>query len=134
MSKELNLDNIVFWPERNSAEIVNIINFSDAGIIPLKNAELFQEALPVKASEYFACGKPVVAAIGGPMKRWIEEYETGLIVQSGNAESYKEAVLELYKDKLERQRMGNNARKLALEVFSDEKFYQTLDQTIKGLF
>lgn len=130
---ELRLRNVFFWPEQEPVDIVNIINVSDIGLIPIGTVPYFQEALPVKSSEYFACGKPVIAAIGGPMKKWIEEYETGVIVKSGNAVSYQEAVLELYKNPRGAERMGENARKLAIEVFSDEKFYQTLDQTIKSL-
>lgn len=133
LSRELNIKNVFFWPEQDHAEIVNIINFSDAGIISEKNIPYFQEGLPVKSSEYFACGKPVIAAIGGPMKKMIEEYKAGLIVQSGNAESYKKAVLELYENHHDASQMGKNARRLAVEIFSDEKFYQTLDKIMKDL-
>jgi glycosyltransferase involved in cell wall biosynthesis len=130
---ELRLRNVFFWPEQDPVDVVKIINASDIGLIPIGTVPYFQEALPVKSSEYFACGKPVIAAIGGPMRKWIDEYETGLIVRSGDAESYREAILKLYRDKPGKQKMGTNARKLAMEVFSDEKFYQTLDQTIKGI-
>lgn len=133
LCRELRLRNVFFWPEQDPADVVNIINISDIGLIPIGTVPYFQEALPVKSSEYFACGKPVIAAIGGTMKNWIEEYKTGLIVRSGNAEAYKGAVLQLYRDRQKRQTMGDNARKLALDVFSDEKFYETLGRTIKSL-
>jgi len=132
-TEKLKLKNVTFWPQKDQQEIIKIINFSDVGIISLANIPIFQEAFPVKSSEYFACAKPVIAAIGGEMAKLISQYEAGIVVRSGHPEDKAKAINKLYKDRQALQKMGQNARKLAEDFFSDQIFYQKLDKITKEL-
>lgn len=130
LAKKLNLRNILFHNEVPITEIVKMVNFSDIGLIGLAREKIFQQAMPTKASEYFACGKPVIATVGGTLKEYLHRYQTGFAV-AHNPKEIAEKILKIYQNPALKQKMGKDARKLALEVFSDKKFYQTLDKIIK---
>ncbi|OGD56658.1 hypothetical protein A2V71_03510 [Candidatus Berkelbacteria bacterium RBG_13_40_8] len=128
LAQKLKTRNVIFLPEKPNDEIIKIVNFSDVGLISLANIKVSQESMPVKASEYLGCGKPVVASISGDMKKYLIDHQAGLIYPTGSAQKAAEAILKLYHNPKLLKKMGLNGRKLALEVFSDKNFYKILDQ------
>ncbi len=130
LGKKLNLRNFLFHNEVPITEIVKMVNFSDIGLIGLAKEKIFQQAMPTKASEYFACGKPVIATCGGTLKEYLHRYQVGFAV-THNPEEIAEKILKIYQNHALKQKMGKNARKLALEIFSDKVFFQTLDRILK---
>jgi glycosyltransferase involved in cell wall biosynthesis len=128
-AKRLKLANCVFLPQQDPAEVVRLINLSDIGIVPILNTKIFQEAIPSKSCEYFACGKPVIASTTGELKKIIEVHQVGQIYQGGDAPAAARAVLTLFRDK-QIEKKSQNARKLALETFSDQIFYRKFDQAL----
>lgn len=127
LSKKLKLNNVIFWPEKPKEEIVKIINISDVGNIALAPQKIFQQAIPSKALEYFACAKPVVAAVSGGLGKYIDNYEAGLKYDSSDPQNLANAILKLHLKPVLTKKMGQNARKLALDVFSDKTFFRTLN-------
>lgn len=127
MSKKYKLMNTTFWPLKKMGEIINIINMSDVGNISLADIKIFQEAIPTKTSEYLACGKPVAASVRGELKKYLLDYQAGIIYQSGDEKTLSSALLGLHNNHVLRHKMSLNARKLAIEKFSNTTFYKALD-------
>lgn len=128
LAQKLELSNVKFIGEVPLEKVAEIINLSDIGLIPLAPIRVSQYSFPVKASEYFASAKPVVAAISGNMAKIIKDNQVGLFYLPGKADQAAAAILKLYRQPKLRQKMGQNARKLALKMFSDKIFAQKLCQ------
>lgn len=128
-TKRLKLKNCTFLPQQEPAEVVRLINLSDIGIVPILNTKIFQEAIPSKSCEYFACAKPVIASTTGELKKIIEENQVGKIYRGGDGKDAARAILELANDP-KIKKMAQNARSLALRTFSDRTFFQTFEKIL----
>lgn len=115
-----NLPNVRFENEKKLDDLAPVINCLSVGLAPIANIGVSQESMPSKISEYFSCGKPVVASISGEMKKIILAADAGEIYAPGDVEALKNLILQLYNDTKTTQKKGQNARTLALKVFSDE--------------
>lgn len=95
-------------------------------------------ASEVNLQEVMYAGIPAVVFPHGGVKHLIQHNQTGLIVNS--AEEYKQAIEYLYQHPQERQRLGQNAKRYAEEVFGSENsakvfnaLYQEIMQRPKSL-
>lgn len=131
-TKDLGLKNINFIDAQPTERIVEYMNVSDIGLISLSTNKFFSDnALPTKTSEYLGCGKPIVACAGKTLKELIEKNHVGLVADPGDSRALAKAILKIYKDKKILARFSRNARSLAITQFSDKKFFQVLDDSIK---
>jgi glycosyltransferase involved in cell wall biosynthesis len=130
LTKYLKLNNVFFMDQKSLDELVPITNLFSLGLVPISNIGVSQESFPSKSSEYFACAKPVAASLSGDMAKIIKEYEVGLLYNPGDSEGLAKIVTDLSKDKEKTQKMGHNARNLALDMFSDKIFAEKLLKNI----
>ncbi len=79
------------------------------------DSELFNS--PVKLFEYLAMGKPVVASDVGQQGTVVENGVTGLLCEEKNPEDLAEKIRVLYDNKDLAKKLGENARKAALEKY-----------------
>lgn len=128
-TRKLKLNNCIFLPQQEPSEVVRLINLSNIGIVPILNTKIFQEAIPSKSCEYFACGKPVIASTTGELKKIIEENCVGEIYRGGDSKDAARAILMLFRNPKINE-MSLNARKLAIKTFSDQIFFRSFDQVL----
>ncbi len=77
-----------------------------------------QETAPVVIAQAMAAGKPVVATqVGGVAEMLGIDGERGLLVSVGDINGMAEAILKLLQDEPLRQRIGESARRFALENY-----------------
>jgi len=74
---------------------------------------------PLKIYEYGACGKAIVTS-RLPGLEFIEQYETGVLVQPDNAEELAAAIIKLLREPELRRQMGENGRKYVVKNHSWE--------------
>jgi len=130
LSEHKNLLNVKFVAEKSLEELPNLVNAIDIGLAPISNLGVSQESFPSKISEYFACGKPVVASLAGDMKKIIEDNQAGFIYKSGDAQNLTELILALHNDRKLYTQMAKNARQTAVEIFSDQKAKEKITTVI----
>lgn len=83
--------------------------------------------------EAMACGKLVIASnVGGPAEI-IENGKTGLLVPPAQPKILAETILTLLEDEQAIKRMGENARKIALEKYSINKISRKYHNLYRGL-
>lgn len=95
-AKKRGITNIRFWPMQSSDLAPAIYSSADINIIPLIK-DVYRTALPSKTATCFACGKPVIFAIGENSKFGKKvKKETGCpIVESDSAKSLAKYILKV---------------------------------------
>ena len=71
--------------------------------------------------EAMAMSKPVVASAIPPLTEIAVDSDTGLLVESGNPRAFADALIQLIKDPLKRERMGLRGRERVEEFFTAER-------------
>ena len=84
------------------------------------------ECFPVTIIEAFAAGLPVVAARLGAMEEIIQQEETGLCFEPGNATDLALKVKWAWEHPQEMTRLGKKAREEYENKYTPEKNYQAL--------
>ncbi len=93
---------------------MRFIALADVAVIPFRDNAVNEAAGPIKAAEYLACGKPVVATAVGDLPKLIEHGTTGLIARP-DADGIAEGIRNLISSPDRLEVMGKNARKVAVE-------------------
>lgn len=88
-------------------------------LMSLRDEPIFAFTIPSKMQGYLAAGKPVIASLNGEGARVVVEAGAGLACPAADARSLAQAALELYRLSADaRRKMGDNARRYALEHFT----------------
>jgi glycosyltransferase involved in cell wall biosynthesis len=82
---------------------------------------------PLKLFEYMAAGKAIVATALNQAAQVIQDGHNGLLVEAEDVNGFAEAMLTLLNDSRKRDRLGQNARRQAVEQHSWEKYTQRLE-------
>ena len=84
---------------------------ADALLVTLRKEPIFALTIPAKIQSYFACGKPVIAALDGEGANVIEEAGAGFTCPGGAPDELAQAVLKMYETpRSEREKMGASGR------------------------
>jgi len=107
-------DNIIFAGFRS--DIKDIL-----ATIELLTMPSVLEGLPMVLLEGMAMAKPIVATRIDGITEVLENRETGLLVPAKNPHELAEAIIEILKNKMKADLLGQNARKIVEEKFSVKK-------------
>ncbi|MBM3156037.1 MAG: glycosyltransferase family 4 protein [Chloroflexi bacterium] len=127
---------------RELVEMVRTMGLSDSfvltGVVPYEKVPLYIAASDIcvaprikdmcektgisllKLGEYMACGRPVVASDIEGVGPVLREAEAGIPVPLEDSHELAAAIVSLLKDRDRRERMGENARRYAVERLSWE--------------
>ncbi len=127
MIKKYHLDKqIVFTGPKFGQEKLNYLAESDIYVQPS-----YSEGLPVSVLEAMAAGLPVLITEGCHLPE-VETSQAGLIVKP-HVLTLRRGIQKLFRDKLLREEMGKNGKKLVAEKFSLEKSIQDLERLYNRL-
>ncbi len=127
------LTNIFFVGSQLPQRMPFITNLADVCVLPL-SSPLLRIAIPKKIFEYAACGKPILCISPcGEASNLIAKWEAGVTVNSNNIDDVI-AVMTTLKTKTKvLKTMGENARRMAEELFSLTYAGKCLDKTLKNV-
>jgi len=125
--RDLGAANVEFVGFKSEREVRRLVQSSRFACTPSE----WYESAPMSVLEAYACGKPVVASRIGGIPEMVREGKTGLLHESGNVESLREAFLGLWNDPDLAHEMGKNARQLAETEYSPEAHYAKILSTYK---
>ncbi len=107
------LPNVTLLPLQPAERLNDLLNLADLHLLP-QRAGNGQFALPSKIGGMLASGRPVlVQAVGGELAAAAER--CGRLLPPGDSQAMAEAIAALAADPSERQRLGAEARRYALE-------------------
>ncbi len=80
----------------------------------------FLEGLPISIIEAMALGIPTISTKINAIPEALKHLETGLLINPGNIDELKDAILQLKNDQQLRNKLSTNGRKFALENFNEK--------------
>jgi len=86
------------------------------------------EGLGISLIEAMAAGKAVIAAGGGGSDEVVEDGKTGLLIAPGDFRALAQAIIRLLSTDPLRERMGDEGRRRAAEIFSIERTISLIQQ------
>ncbi len=108
-AERLGLDeNVVFLGSKPNEFVIDLLRSADLVVVPLAGSLLVEAALSAK---------PIVAYDCEWHSELVKHGETGLLVKFRDYKEMASAIITLLNDPDLSQKLGNNARKLALEMF-----------------
>lgn len=116
--KELDLrERVDFQPPVHHDDLAKVLALADVGVLPLDDVERnrAQGGPLAKVSEYFAAGRPVIAA-DLPVTRELIPPDTALFFPPGDTQALAHHIVELARDIPRRVALGRQARAHAEEV------------------
>ncbi|MCP3142513.1 glycosyltransferase family 4 protein [Pyxidicoccus xibeiensis] len=116
--KELGLkDRVEFQAPVHHDDVAKVLALADVGVLPLDDVERnrLQGGPLAKVSEYFAAGRPVIAA-DLPVTRELIPAKAAVFFPSGDAQALAERIVGLARDIPRRVELGRQARAYAEEA------------------
>ncbi len=116
------------------ARIPELLSVADVAVVPSAPlpASHGGTGAPLKLFEYMAAGKAIVATAMSQAAEVIQDGQNGLLVEAGDVHGFAEAMLKLLGDPGERGRLGQNARRQAVEQYSWEQYTRRLEQVYRS--
>jgi glycosyltransferase involved in cell wall biosynthesis len=107
-----------------------MLSIADVAVVPSApvSASRGGTGAPLKLFEYMAAGKAIVATALNQAAEVIQNGHNGLLVEAGDVTGFAEAMLTLLNDSGERGRLGQNARRHAVEQHSWEQYTKRLEE------
>lgn len=94
---------------------------------------LFEEPFGIVAAEAMGQGVPVVAARSGGLPEVVEEGETGLLFEPGDAAALAERMTRLWNDPALAYELGRNGRAKALREYEKGVYCTRLEQVYESI-
>jgi glycosyltransferase involved in cell wall biosynthesis len=106
-----------------------MLSIADVAVVPSAPvpASAGGTGAPLKLFEYMAAGKAIVATTVSQIAEVIRDGENGLLVEAGDVNGFAGAMLKLLNDPIVRGRLGQNARRQAVEHYSWEQYSRRLE-------
>src|ERR1700688_523059 len=126
------LSNVHFLTLQPEDRFAQLLNTADIHIIPQRR-EAADLVLPSKLGGIFASGRPVIVMATAKTALADEVEGAGLVVPPGDAGALAIAVRALADDAELRHRLGENARRRAVERWDKASILQSLHRDLKSL-
>lgn len=125
------LSNITFIEPIPKLQIQAMLSHFDACFIGWLKDDLYRFGIAAnKIAEYLYSGKPIVHAYSGACDP-VAQFKAGVLAEAENPKSIADAILELYgMTDAERQKMGANGRRAALEEYEYSMLAKKLEKVL----
>lgn len=111
------------------SRVPEMLSVADVAVVPAApvSASRGGTGTPLKLFEYMAAGKAIVATALNQATEVLLDGVNGRLVEAGDVNSFAHATLTLLNDPGERDRLGQNARRDAVEHYSWENYTGRLE-------
>lgn len=126
--------------ERGVSDAVDFVEYLPNEELPrhYRSADIFvipskQEGLGIVGLEAMASGLPIVSTRCGGPEDYVRDEETGYLVEADDIDSVVDRIQNLIDSPTLRDRMGEEARRRAVEEYSKSRLRQRLISTLEAL-
>ncbi|MEP6847688.1 MAG: glycosyltransferase family 4 protein [Acidobacteriota bacterium] len=110
-------------------DVLSFIRIADIYLLPS-----FVEGVPISLLEAMALGVPSISTNVNGIPEAIEDAKTGLLIQPGEIEDLKRAVLRMVDDAPLRNQLAHNGRSLVLSKFDERKAAEIAVREYRKIF
>ena len=121
-------DHVAMPGSLSEDQVLDLLRRSDAFVLPSVGVG---EAGPVAMMEAMACGLPVICSDIGSTALMIDHGEAGILVAQADESGLADAFLRLARDPEQRHRLGEAARRRAVDLFDCRRTAAALLQSIR---
>lgn len=131
--KKYALEETCFMLGRYPAEkMPHFFAHADALLVTLKDKKIFEYTIPSKLQSYFACQKPVIAALKGSGAEIIHQANAGFVCSPGDATGLSDIILQLYSlNAQDRLQLGVNGKRYFDKYFSRQEVMDRLEAALQ---
>lgn len=130
--KQLEVKEYFYLLGRKDATLIpQYLAYSDAGFISFTDNELFNMTIPAKLQSYMACGKMIIAVVGGETSRIIKEAACGICVGMDDFLSLVNEIEKCINGEYEICDFGRNATEYARANYEREKLMQVFESILE---
>jgi glycosyltransferase involved in cell wall biosynthesis len=123
-------DSVVFAGWVKLEDVPEYLAVGDVAIYPFDNTILNRAKCPGKLVELMFAGKAVVAEKVGQIAEYMVDGESGVLIESDNVEGFASAIVSILKSENMQRRLGDNARKRVLKVFSWDTLMKNVERSV----
>lgn len=132
--ERLGLRNVILPGRFPPADMPRLYGAASALLVSLRDEPIFAYTIPSKVQGYLAAGRPVIAALNGEGARVVDAAQAGVTCRAGDAQALAEAMQSMAGlSPSERTKMGDNARRYALDHFSLDRLTMDLVAHFKDM-
>jgi glycosyltransferase involved in cell wall biosynthesis len=125
LKRDLNAENVHFFPAVQKNQIADVIQAMNVGIIPLRKIDLFLGAIPSKIFEILCLKKPILLGIEGEAKTlFIEQAEAGWAFEPENAAQLAALARQIAAAPETAQKKGENGHRYVGQHFDRRRIAQ----------
>lgn len=121
LAQSKRLHNIRFIPQQPREKIPAYICASDACLVLLRKAEVFETVIPTKMLEFMSCARPVILGVRGQAQQILEDARGGICIEPGNVSALCDAILHLKQNPRLRAGLGRSGRDYIVQRLSRER-------------
>lgn len=133
LARQYALPNLTLLSEQPRSSMPAILSAADVALIPLRNLDLFQAALPSKMFDAWACQRPVVLSVDGEARQALENCQGGVFVPPEDTPGMAKAIKELCADPTARAVMGKRGREFTEAHYSRQALAEELMSKLEEL-
>lgn len=112
---ERNISNVALLPFQPYEEISHVFSLGDVGLV-ISKPGVGENSVPSKTWSILSASRPVLANFDeNELKTIVNENQCGIFTKAGDQEAFKQAILELYRDKKRCEQLGCNGREFILK-------------------
>ena len=127
-ARELGIEDSVIFTGRRS----DVSRFLDCATVCVSSS-IGSEENSRAVGEYMAAGRPVVASAVGVIPELVVDGKTGYLVPHSDAGALAGGLITILRNPAEGRIMGEEGRRRAIEIFSDEAFGRNLSRIFRLL-
>jgi glycosyltransferase involved in cell wall biosynthesis len=128
------LNNVKFLGLFSMKDTSEIVNLSDVSIISFKDLPILYTNSPNKLFDSFSAGKPIIVNSAGWTKEMVELHNCGFYANPNYPHELVEKIKYLQSYPVKAKSMGDNARKLAEEVYDKSILSRRFISVIESIY
>ncbi len=131
--KDEKIDNVIMLPFQPYEDIAHVFSLGDAGLIISKSG-IGNSSVPSKTWSIMAAARPVLASFddGSALSNLINEVGCGVTASADDLEQLKAAIVTLYNERENNEKMGALGRAYLREYLDKDKCVGMYVETIKN--
>lgn len=126
---ENSMNNIELLGFLNAEQVKEHVRKSKFVVVP----SVWYENCPYSILETLAMGKPIIGSNLGGIPELVKNNKNGLIYKYNNVDELTEKMNKLFEDKNLADELGKEAKKIAEEEFSKERYYTEIMNIYEGV-